>query len=809
MMMASSSLIKWLATFQLDGQVSIEPDNDACYHLADGYVCARILNQICPRYFTDKWLDGIKPVPPNGSWRLRVSNLKRILQKIHDYASDLQSPQFKPDSINPDVAVIAQNFDADQISRLIQLILFCAINCEKKQAYIETIGNLPTQVKQDIKEAIEELLVRDSGGQYGQRLSSAGDDSSYKENGHNASTSSQKSTSVLSPSRLATSFRNPLRRDSSHSMTGDGSRRSDFDFSGHGALDTTGEGEDLEGIKQRLSDALIAKDERAQACHELEIKLRQLQMEKEQLISENEKLTSDKSQTKSNPDKTRDFRFLSQNSRDSSEAANRGDLMTRLSNPIDENSQNLFLQQNIKLQSEINRLKGDIIKLETEKEEYRLKSNLLKEDRDIITKKHDELRNKAEQAKRLQDELDEQRHISEKVTSYEAMVENLMKKNNEMKRELKDSKEKNTERIQRIISLEEENKQLASEINRIDIYKKQLQEVQVKLSEETHRADLAEVELTRLAEKFDVVKKENERLYDVSNQFIRGSHSTPIKGKNLESEQSPHDISRGNKEYSPVNLKDNEQDSDLARSVGRDAFSGEGGPMSSEQPVTDLRDKIARLECENQLLQSKLAAKRENDQSVLGGLLDSANDRCTQLELENRQSRKKIMMLEGHLKDLVSSANTSGSSALRNPTSDNSITLFARVEELQKLLFQKEQEIMDSENKYRKNLQKAKDLIKTLNNNQSLNSSIHPSNASSVSLNLSSLDETNLLRQRLKELEHRLIEREREFYEFRKFKEIHERLIISAFYGLVSNYINSLNHRLSNTRRLDHNLCGF
>lgn len=776
-MMANSSLIKWLATFQLDGQASIEPDNDACYHLADGYVCSQILNQICPRYFTDKWLDGIKPVPPNGSWRLRVSNLKRILQKIYDYASDLQSPQFRPDSITPDVAVIAQNFDADQISKLIQLILFCAINCEKKQTYIETIGNLPTQVKQDIKIAIEELLVRD-GSSFGQRLSDVGDESIYRENGHNASTPSQKSSSILSPSRMAALNRNPLRRDSTQSISGDVSRRSETDTSGQGILDTTGDDPDI--IKKRLNEALMAKDEKAQACHELEIELRQLQMEKEQLISENEKLINDKSRIKQSPDKMKDYRFSSQSSRESSDVlAASCDVGKRLSNALDENSQNLILQQNIKLQSEINRLKEDIIKLETEKEDYRLKSNLLKEDRDTITKKHDELRSKAEQAKRLQDELDEQRQISEKVTSYKAMVENLMKKNNEMKREFKDLMETNTERIQRITSLEEENKQLTSEMNRIEIYKKQLQEVQVKLSEETHRADKAEVELSRLAEKFDLVKKENDRLYEVSNQFIKGSHSTPLKSANLSG--SPlNDATRDVKQYSPVNL---------SRISEKDTFGEvfeKGNYGLTPKPVVELNDKIARLECENQILQSKLSVKRENDQSVLGGLLDSANDRCAQLEIENRQSRKKIMMLEGRLKDLVSNISSSSGSGMRDHSSDNSGDLFARCEELQKILYQKEQEIMDSGAKYKRSIQKAKEVIKSLKNNQSLNNSIHPSNASSASLNMSSLDETNALRQRLREREGRLLEVEREFFEFRKVKEIHERLIISAFYGFVS-----------------------
>lgn len=254
------SLLQWLATFELDGQPSVELKNEAYYNLADGYVSARILNQICPQYFTDKWLDGIKPVPPNGSWRLRVSNLKRILQKIHDYASDLQSPQFRLSAITPDVAVIAQNFDPDQISRFIQLIFFCAISCDKQQEYIERMSNLPTQVQEDIKEAIKELLIKNVNEGDVQKL--------------NASQSSINSER-LSDANITSGQR--LNLNTSQNI------------SSHSQIET------IEEVRQRLNDALLLKEEKAQACHDLELRMKQLQLEKDQLAFENERLAHDKS----------------------------------------------------------------------------------------------------------------------------------------------------------------------------------------------------------------------------------------------------------------------------------------------------------------------------------------------------------------------------------------------------------------------------------------------------------------------------------------------------------------------------------
>lgn len=779
-MTPNSSLLQWLATFEIDGKASVELKDDAYYNLADGYVCAKILNQISPHYFTDQWLDGIKGVAPNGSWRLRVSNLKRILQKIYDYASDLQSNQFRPSAIQPDVAVIAQNFDPDQISRLIQLILFCAINCDKKQVYIEKIRNLPTNVKQDIKEAIEELLINNNDT-YGQKLSTShvGNDSANSDiDADNSNISNQRFSNnsssystVLSPARSST-YRTANRRDSSQNLPDTPKRNeSNLDTSSRSLLDNSNVG--IEEVKQRLNEALTIKDEKAQACYELELKLKQLQLERDQLAYENEKLISEK-KIASSPMKTNEARRLSNRFGEISiDSKNQED---RLKNSENENSSSLMLQQNRKLQNEIQKLKEELIKIETEKEDQRLKAGLLKDDLDKITSKHDELRNKAEQAKRLQDELDEQRQISERVVNYETMVENLMKKNNDLKKELKSIEEKNAAHIHKIVSLEEENSQLTSTLSRSEIYKKQLQEAQVKLSQETHRADKAEVELTRLSEKYSAIKKENERLFETTNQLMRSS--TNVSSANLK----PSTVNETPSNSSQVKT--------LLEENSRAIHDGEALDSMSTS-IIELKEKILRLECENELLQNKLNSKRESDNSVLGGLLESANSRCTKLEIENRQYRKKIMFLESRLKDNTNFQNgpSTSTAVINDSSSDNTLALMNRIDELQRLLFQRDQELMESEAKYKKNLQKARDVIKTMNNNQSVNSSLHPSCMSSASsFNSSSLDETNLLKQQLKDREDRLIELERTFNEYKRVKEIHERLMVSAFYGLVSAY---------------------
>lgn len=774
-MTPNSSLLQWLSTFQLAGQPAVELKKDAYYNLADGYVCARILNQIIPLYFTDKWLEGIKPVAPDGSWRLRVSNLKRILQKIHDYDSDLSNSQFRLSAINPDVTVIAQNFDPDQISRLIQLILFCAITCDKKQDYIAKIRDLPTQVKQDIKEAIEEILVRNEHGQ--SKLNTSQDpthsdveakSTSYK---FNLSTSSQNA--LESPARDL-GIPGSARRDSSQS---DSNKRNES----HPNISTqsyySNSNQTVEEVRQKLNEALIIKDERAQACHELELKLKQLQLERDQLAHDNERLLSKVNLTHS---RSLESRRKSQTNLDLNVSPVNQKSTTQSSKESkDEESQDLILAQNKRMQSEIHQLKEEMIRIETEKEDFRLKSNLLKEDLDRITMKQEELRNKADQAKRLQDELDEQKQITEKVISYETMVENLVKKNNDIKKELKSLEEKNLAHVQNMVRLEQENQQLAAIVSQVEIYRRQLADSQVKLSEETHRADQAEAELLRQSEKLTAVRKENEKLFEAINQLTRNNALND--GSNIPPSS--------NKAFESISLKDRPQSTQ--ETAGFDEQPGGYAMNSINTPVIDLKERIARLEMENQLLEAKVSSKLESNKSVLSSLLEESKDKCKRLEIDNRQLRKKLMLLDSNLKDVaqyggLQRPSTSGANVIQDSSSDSVQALIKRVEELQRSLYQREQELRDAETRYQRNLAKARGAVQALKSNQPVGGSLHPSGMSSASFNSNSFDEAHLLKQQLQDRENRLIELEREFLEFRKMKEVHERLILSAFYGLTT-----------------------
>ncbi|KAJ3639311.1 hypothetical protein Zmor_002676 [Zophobas morio] len=153
------SLITWFQTIAPSKARNIE-------EICDGVAMLDALIQIAPDHF-GKLEPKIKR-DVSSSWRLRVSNLKKIFEAITEYYQDVLTLQLLEDG-KPDVTEIGANNDSVQLAKLLRLILGCAINCEHKQAYITKIMDMEESVQQNIKQAIEQLdLV--TGGRSGRSL---------------------------------------------------------------------------------------------------------------------------------------------------------------------------------------------------------------------------------------------------------------------------------------------------------------------------------------------------------------------------------------------------------------------------------------------------------------------------------------------------------------------------------------------------------------------------------------------------------------------------------------------------------------
>ncbi|XP_070229685.1 protein Hook homolog 2 isoform X1 [Bos mutus] len=156
------SLLTWLQTF------NVPPPCTSPQDLSSGLAVAFVLNQISshlltprdPSWFNEAWLQGISEDPgPNR--RLKVSNLKAILQSLVEYSQDVLGHPILEQHL-PDVSLIGEFSDPEELGKLLQLVLGCAISCEKKQEHIQRIMTLEESVQHVVMEAIQELMTKDT-----------------------------------------------------------------------------------------------------------------------------------------------------------------------------------------------------------------------------------------------------------------------------------------------------------------------------------------------------------------------------------------------------------------------------------------------------------------------------------------------------------------------------------------------------------------------------------------------------------------------------------------------------------------------
>lgn len=152
------SLLNWLQTFQV-------PSCNSKHDLTSGVAIAHVLNRIDPSWFNETWLGRIKE-ESGANWRLKVSNLKKILKSMLEYYHDVLGHQVSDDHL-PDVNLIGEMGDVTELGKLVQLVLGCAVSCEKKQEQIQQIMTLEESVQHVVMTAIQELLSKEPSSEPG------------------------------------------------------------------------------------------------------------------------------------------------------------------------------------------------------------------------------------------------------------------------------------------------------------------------------------------------------------------------------------------------------------------------------------------------------------------------------------------------------------------------------------------------------------------------------------------------------------------------------------------------------------------
>lgn len=657
------SLLTWIQTFSVEAPCSTVDE------LTSGEAMAQVLQKIDVVYFTDAWISRIKP-EVGDNWRLKISNLKKILKGILDYNHEVLGQQIN-DFTLPDVSLIAEHSDAAELGRMLQLILGCAVNCEQKQEYIQTIMMMEESVQHVVMTAIQELMSKESP------VPSGSD--SY----------------------------------------------ADLD-------------RQLKKTVEELNDAMAGKEEIAQRCHELDMQVAALQEEKSSLLAENQVLM---------------------------ERLNQSDSIEDLNSPAG--------RRHMQLQTQLEQLQEETFRLEAAKDDYRIRCEELEKELLEVKGQNEDLTSLAEEAQSLKDEMDVLRHSSDKVSKLEAQVEAYKKKLEDLgdlRRQVKLLEEKNSRDMQNTVSLEEELRKANTARAQMENYRRQVVELQNKLSEESKKADKMEFEYKRMREKVDSLQKEKDRM-----RTERDSLKETIEElKCVKAQESQ--LTAG-----LVPLGSNEPSDSLA----------------AEIVTPEIRERMIRLQHENKML--KLAQDGSDNQQIalLQSLLEDANSRKTELEMENRRANQRLLEGQSQVEELQKSLQEHGSKAddmvlmkrkcqehlekLRDVNNElqkknavveeleNKHTCGAqKIEELEDALKKKDEDMKQMEERYKKYLEKAKSVIRTLDPKQ----------------NQGSAPEVQALKNQLQERERMLHSLEKEYDKTKSQRDQEEKLIVSAWYNM-------------------------
>ncbi|XP_061603763.1 protein Hook homolog 3 isoform X5 [Phyllopteryx taeniolatus] len=645
------SLLTWVQTFGVEAQCKTVED------MTSGVVMAQVLQKIDEVYFNDSWISRIKP-DVGDNWRLKVSNLKKILKGVLDYNQEILGQHIN-DFTLPDISLIGEHSDPAELGRMLQLILGCAVNCEQKQEYIQTIMMMEESVQHVVMTAIQELMSKETP------------------------------------------------------VTGG-------------------------------NDSYVDLDRQVAA----------LQEEKSSLLAENQVLM---------------------------ERLNQSDSIEDINSPAG--------RRHLQLQTQLEQLQEETFRLEASKDDYRIRCEELEKELLDVRSQNEELTSLADEAQSLKDEMDVLRHSSDKVSKLEGTVEHYKKKLEDMgllRRQSKLLEEKNTVLMETNISLEEELRKANATKGQLETYKRQVVELQNRLSEESKKADKMEFEYKRVKEKVDSLQKEKDRMRterDSLKETIEELHCVQAQEGQLTSGLLP-----------------------LTSADGSDS-------LAAEITTPEIREHLIRLQHENKML--KLAQEGSDNEKIalLQSLLEDSNRRKSELETENRLTNQRLMEEQSQIEELQKNLQEQGSKAddssimkkkyrehmdklqkvnnellKKNAFIDEMEPKYAassqRVDELEEALKKKDDEMKQMEERYKKYLEKAKSVIRTLDPKQ----------------NQGSGPEVQALKNQLQEKERMLHSLEKEMDKTKSQRDYEEKLIVSAWYNMGMTFQKkAAEDRLANT----------
>ncbi|XP_072351590.1 protein Hook homolog 3 isoform X2 [Scyliorhinus torazame] len=494
----------------------------------------------------------------------------------------------------------------------------------------------------------------------------------------------------------------------------------------------------LKKITEELNEALAAKEEISQRCHELDMQVAALQEEKGSLLVENQALM---------------------------ERLNQSDSIEDPNSPAG--------RRHLQLQTQLEQLQEETFRLEAAKDDYRIRCEELEKEVFELRQQNEELTSLAEEAQSLKDEMDVLRHSSDKVSKLEGMVESYKKKLEDLgdlRRQVKLLEEKNTMYMQNTVSLEEELRKANAARAQLETYKRQVVELQNRLSEESKKADKMEFEYKRLKEKVDTLQKEKDRL-----RTERDSLKETIE------------------ELRCVQVHQGQLTAGLIPMNSQEASDS----LAAEIITPEIKEKLIRLQHENKILKLNQEGSDNEKIALLQSLLEDANRRESELETENRLANQRILEIQSQVEELQKALQDQGSRAedsilLKKKLEEHLEKLHEahtelqkkrayiddlepkynnssqKIEELQEALRKKDEDMKQMEDRYKKYLEKAKSVIRTLDPKQ----------------NQGAAPEVQSLKNQLQEKERMLHSLSKEYEKTKIQRDHEEKLIVSAWYNM-------------------------
>ncbi|XP_029040719.1 protein Hook homolog 3 [Osmia bicornis bicornis] len=490
-----------------------------------------------------------------------------------------------------------------------------------------------------------------------------------------------------------------------------------------------------DGTQQRLLAELQLnvdmKEQLAQKCHELDQQLSLLQEEKAALVAENKKLQ---------------------------------ERLDEFENPEETGS----ILKYSGLRKQVEALKDELFKVETSRDDYRLKVELLEKEVLELQSRQEDLQKAAEEANHLKDEIDALRETADKVAKYELTIESYKKKMedlSDLRRQVKILEDKNLEYLQSKIDYEEESKRTTMLRNHLEVCKQQLAEAHHKLDEQTNKCDKLEFEGKKMETKLNTLQRERDRLI-VERDALKETNEE-LKCTQL---QAAENMTKPSTESTVTN---------------------------TEMIPLEIKEKLLFLQHENKMLKLKQKGNEGEDKlPTVQALLDDSEERLNALRAQNRKANQKIIELENRLEEVLGN-HSNGDTKTDNTNLGQKITnlqdelrrvqaekerLILQVEErenalqaqkqkaftLQEKLTRREYDNAALEERYKKYVEKAKSVIKSLDPKQ----------------NHSSPNEVAVLRNQILEQRKIMEDMERSFKESKLITEMEEKLILSAFYRL-------------------------